>query len=153
MNVTAPEPVTNKELSQALGRVLRRPAFAPVPALAVKALYGEMAQIVTTGQRAVPAALTTSWATGSSSLSSRHGAPRDATRGASAPCEEPPHSRGSFTRNRDWMLSPRPGRPLTLHQLKRPVLGCDHRAEGMADHPAHGAAGVGQVARDGGRHR
>ncbi len=59
VNVTAPEPVTNKELSRTLGRVLRRPAFAPVPALAVKALYGDMAQIVTTGQRAVPAALTT----------------------------------------------------------------------------------------------
>jgi uncharacterized protein (TIGR01777 family) len=58
LNVTAPEPVTNKELSKTLGRVLRRPAFAPVPALAVKALYGEMATIVTTGQRAVPAQLT-----------------------------------------------------------------------------------------------
>ena len=58
VNLTAPEPVTNKELSKALGRVLRRPAFAPVPALAVKALYGEMADIVTTGQRAVPARLT-----------------------------------------------------------------------------------------------
>jgi uncharacterized protein len=58
VNVTAPEPVTNRELSRTLGRVLRRPAFAPVPALAVKTLYGEMAQIVTTGQRAVPARLT-----------------------------------------------------------------------------------------------
>ena len=57
INVTAPEPVTNKELSRTLGRVLRRPAFAPVPALAVKTLYGEMASIVTTGQRAVPARL------------------------------------------------------------------------------------------------
>jgi uncharacterized protein (TIGR01777 family) len=57
VNVTAPEPVTNTELSKTLGRVLRRPAFAPVPALAVKALYGEMAQIVTTGQRAMPATL------------------------------------------------------------------------------------------------
>jgi uncharacterized protein len=57
VNVTAPEPVTNKELSKTLGRVLRRPAFAPVPALAVKALYGEMASIVTTGQRAIPARL------------------------------------------------------------------------------------------------
>jgi uncharacterized protein (TIGR01777 family) len=53
-NLTAPEPVTNKELSKALGRVLRRPAVAPVPALAVKTLYGEMAWIVTTGVRAVP---------------------------------------------------------------------------------------------------
>jgi uncharacterized protein (TIGR01777 family) len=57
VNVAAPEPATNKELSRTLGRVLRRPAFAPVPALAVKALYGEMATIVTTGQRVVPARL------------------------------------------------------------------------------------------------
>jgi uncharacterized protein len=58
LNVTAPEPVTNQEFSRAVGRVLRRPAFAPVPGLAVKVLYGEMAMIVTTGQRAVPARLT-----------------------------------------------------------------------------------------------
>jgi uncharacterized protein len=57
VNVTAPEPVTNRELSRTLGRVLRRPAFAPVPAFAVKALYGEMAMIVTTGQRVVPGRL------------------------------------------------------------------------------------------------
>jgi uncharacterized protein len=57
VNVTAPEPATNKELSKTLGRVLRRPAFAPVPAVAVKALYGEMATIVTTGQRVVPGRL------------------------------------------------------------------------------------------------
>ena len=57
VNLTAPEPATNAQLSKALGRALRRPAFAPVPALAVKALYGEMAEIVITGQRAVPAKL------------------------------------------------------------------------------------------------
>ena len=54
VNATAPEPVTNKEFSKTLGRVLRRPAFAPVPRLAIKALYGEMADIVTEGQRALP---------------------------------------------------------------------------------------------------
>lgn len=54
VNLTAPAPVTNAELSRALGRVLRRPAVLPLPRLAVKALYGEMAQVVTTGQRAVP---------------------------------------------------------------------------------------------------
>lgn len=54
VNASAPNPVTNAEFSKALGRVLRRPAFAPVPALALKVLYGEMAQIVTTGQRMVP---------------------------------------------------------------------------------------------------
>ena len=56
VNATAPEPVTNKEFSRALGRALHRPAVAPLPALALRALYGEMAAIVTTGQRAVPAA-------------------------------------------------------------------------------------------------
>jgi len=57
VNVTAPDPVTNTELSKVLGRVLSRPAFLPVPGFAVKALYGEMAEIVITGQRAVPAVL------------------------------------------------------------------------------------------------
>jgi uncharacterized protein len=55
VNATAPQPVTNKEFSRALGRALRRPAFAPVPALAVRALYGEMADLVVEGQRAMPA--------------------------------------------------------------------------------------------------
>jgi uncharacterized protein len=54
LNVAAPEPVTNAELSKALGRVLRRPAIAPVPGLAVKLLYGDMATVVTTGVRMVP---------------------------------------------------------------------------------------------------
>jgi uncharacterized protein (TIGR01777 family) len=54
VNATAPNPVTNKDFSRALGRVLHRPAFAPVPAFAIKTLYGEMAEIVTKGQRAVP---------------------------------------------------------------------------------------------------
>lgn len=54
VNGCAPAPVTNAELSKALGRVLGRPAFAPVPAFAIRLLYGEMAEIVTQGQRAVP---------------------------------------------------------------------------------------------------
>lgn len=57
VNVTAPNPVTNAELGRALGHTLGRPAVLPVPGLAVKLLYGEMAEIVTTGQRAVPAKL------------------------------------------------------------------------------------------------
>ena len=55
INASAPEPVTNKEFSKALGRVLHRPAVAPVPKLAIKALYGEMSQIVTDGVNMVPA--------------------------------------------------------------------------------------------------
>lgn len=54
LNGSAPEPVTNAEFSKALGRALHRPAVAPVPGFALKLLYGEMEQIVTTGQRAVP---------------------------------------------------------------------------------------------------
>jgi NAD dependent epimerase/dehydratase family enzyme len=57
INLSAPEPVTNKEFSKALGKTLHRPAFAPVPALAIKSLYGEMATIVTSGVRMVPARL------------------------------------------------------------------------------------------------
>jgi uncharacterized protein (TIGR01777 family) len=53
-NASAPEPVTNRELSKALGRALGRPAVLPVPAAALRLLYGEMAEIVTEGQRAVP---------------------------------------------------------------------------------------------------
>jgi hypothetical protein len=54
VNATAPVPVTNKEFSRALGKALKRPAFAPVPAFAIRTLYGEMADIVIHGQRAVP---------------------------------------------------------------------------------------------------
>ena len=57
VNLTAPTPVTNAELSRALGHVLGRPAVIPVPSMAIKLLYGEMAEMVTTGQRAIPARL------------------------------------------------------------------------------------------------
>jgi uncharacterized protein (TIGR01777 family) len=54
VNLTAPRPATNNELSKALGRAIGRPAFTPVPGFAIKTLYGEMASIVTTGARVVP---------------------------------------------------------------------------------------------------
>ena len=54
VNATAPEPVTNREFAHTLGRVLHRPAVLPIPGLALHALYGEMASVVTTGQRALP---------------------------------------------------------------------------------------------------
>ncbi|MSU73094.1 MAG: TIGR01777 family protein [Opitutus sp.] len=43
MNVVAPEAVTNRTFAATLGRVLRRPAIFPVPAVALRALFGEMA--------------------------------------------------------------------------------------------------------------
>ncbi len=57
INVTAPNPVTNAEFSRALGHALGRPAVLPVPGFAIKLLYGEMAEMVTEGQRVVPARL------------------------------------------------------------------------------------------------
>jgi uncharacterized protein (TIGR01777 family) len=55
VNGTAPEPITNRELSRALGHALHRPSLLPVPGFALGLLYGEMAEIVTTGARVVPA--------------------------------------------------------------------------------------------------
>jgi uncharacterized protein (TIGR01777 family) len=56
-NATAPHPVTNAEFARALGRALQRPAFLRMPATALKLLLGEMAQLLITGQRVLPARL------------------------------------------------------------------------------------------------
>jgi uncharacterized protein (TIGR01777 family) len=55
INATAPNPVTNREFSRALGRALHRPAFMPVPKLAVTAMRGsELADAVAGGARVLP---------------------------------------------------------------------------------------------------
>ena len=57
-NLTSPNPVTNVQLTKALGKALRRPTVFPLPAFAAKALFGEMAsELLLAGQRALPAAL------------------------------------------------------------------------------------------------
>jgi uncharacterized protein (TIGR01777 family) len=53
-NLTAPEPLTSRDLSRALGQVLHRPSFASAPGFALRALLGEMADALLHGQRAVP---------------------------------------------------------------------------------------------------
>ncbi len=53
-NVTAPEPVTNDTFSHVLGEALGRPALVRVPSFAVKLAFGDRAEAVLTGQRAVP---------------------------------------------------------------------------------------------------
>jgi uncharacterized protein (TIGR01777 family) len=54
-NGTAPAPVTNREFARTLGKTLRRPAMLPTPAFVLKAGFGEMAQLLLTGQRVLPA--------------------------------------------------------------------------------------------------
>lgn len=54
-NGSAPVPVTNRDFTRTLGRVLKRPAILHAPAFALHAVLGEMATILTTGQRALPA--------------------------------------------------------------------------------------------------
>lgn len=43
VNLTAPEPVTNRELTRALGEVMRRPAVLPIPLFVLRLVYGEVA--------------------------------------------------------------------------------------------------------------
>jgi uncharacterized protein len=59
-NLAAPNPVTNAEVSAALGRALHRPAVVPVPAPALRLVMGaEMArEVALASQRATPGALT-----------------------------------------------------------------------------------------------
>jgi uncharacterized protein (TIGR01777 family) len=55
VNATAPKPVTNREFSKTLGRVLGRPALMPVPKLALSAMYGgELAEAVVGSLRVIP---------------------------------------------------------------------------------------------------
>jgi hypothetical protein len=56
-NACAPHPVRNREFAKTLGDVLHRPAFMPMPALALRALLGEMSGLLLGGQRAHPARL------------------------------------------------------------------------------------------------
>lgn len=57
LNLTAPEPLTNREITRAMGRILHRPTLAAVPAFALKTVLGEFADGITGSCRAVPAGL------------------------------------------------------------------------------------------------
>jgi uncharacterized protein (TIGR01777 family) len=56
-NLSAPEPVQNREIGRALGEILHRPSLLPTPGFALHLALGEMAAMVLEGQRAVPGAL------------------------------------------------------------------------------------------------
>jgi len=58
LNLTSPNPVTNEQLTKALGRALNRPTVLPVPAFAARTIFGEMGQeLLLEGQRVLPARL------------------------------------------------------------------------------------------------
>ena len=55
VNITAPNPVTMREFCESLGKAMRRPSWAPVPAFVLRLLLGDMAEeMLLGGQRAVP---------------------------------------------------------------------------------------------------
>ena len=56
-NFCAPETVTNRMLAQCLGRLLKRPAFMPAPALVMKTVLGEFSSVLLASQKAPPARL------------------------------------------------------------------------------------------------
>ncbi|WP_345868851.1 TIGR01777 family oxidoreductase [Shewanella algae] len=53
-NATAPQPVSNRDFSKALGKALHRPACLPAPALALQLAMGEMSTLLTEGQFVLP---------------------------------------------------------------------------------------------------
>jgi len=54
VNLTAPNPVTNREYTKAISAAVHRPALFPAPSLALKAVLGEFAGNVLGGQRVLP---------------------------------------------------------------------------------------------------
>jgi uncharacterized protein (TIGR01777 family) len=54
INVVAPEPSQNREVAKMIGKLLGRPAILPTPAGALRALFGEGADVILKGQRVVP---------------------------------------------------------------------------------------------------
>jgi uncharacterized protein (TIGR01777 family) len=55
VNATSPNPVTNKDFTKALGRALHRPAILPVPGFGLRLVLGEMASMLLSSQRVLPA--------------------------------------------------------------------------------------------------
>jgi uncharacterized protein (TIGR01777 family) len=57
VNVTAPAPTDGRGVAMALGRVLRKPNWLPVPQFALRALYGEGAEPLVSGPKVLPSVL------------------------------------------------------------------------------------------------
>jgi uncharacterized protein len=54
VNFTAPNPVRNRELTEALGRILNRPTFVTAPEFMIRLMLGEFAETLLTGQKVFP---------------------------------------------------------------------------------------------------
>ncbi len=57
VNFCAPNPVRNKEMAKIIGRLLKRPAFMPAPAFAIRLIMGELGKALLSSQRCIPGKL------------------------------------------------------------------------------------------------
>ena len=136
INATAPEPVTNKVFTKALGRAIHRPTIAPIPTAALKLRFGEMAQSSSPARTRCPSGPASS-ATGSPTRNStrrskaRSPSSGSASTSSSRACRRPPGRRPRASRlarppapARARARSPRrrqrPHRPRRRHR-RRPV--------------------------------
>ena len=53
-NLTAPNPLKNKEFGRILGKVMRRPSLVPLPGFVLRSMFGEVSTVVLDGQRVLP---------------------------------------------------------------------------------------------------
>ncbi len=53
-NLTAPNPVSNRDFANKIGRILQRPSFFPVPGFLMKLALGELSTVLLDGQRVLP---------------------------------------------------------------------------------------------------
>jgi uncharacterized protein len=54
VNLCSPNPVRNKDIGKAIGKILHRPSFMPAPAFVIKLFLGEFGSVLLKGQRVVP---------------------------------------------------------------------------------------------------
>lgn len=56
VNATAPHPATNEQFGEAISKAMGRPNWLPVPSIAFKLAFGEMSELLLSGQRVLPRA-------------------------------------------------------------------------------------------------
>lgn len=53
-NITAPEPIRNRDMTKIIGKVLKRPTLFHIPKFALRILYGELAEVIMASARVIP---------------------------------------------------------------------------------------------------